>query len=145
MISSYEPDIFHKNNFYTVGMELEVRLLNRNTFRPENSSPYLIKHIPEQLKPHIHKELLQSMLEVVTPVCQNPTEAVKFIKNTLGILVDIGIKKDIGLAALATHPFEKKEDNEIVHDPRYEAFAQELQIVLKNFLIMLLQKRSSNT
>jgi len=135
VISSYKPDIFNTKRPFTIGMELEIRLIDRKTLMPKNSSPYLLQKIPLELKTHIHKELLQSMLEIVTPVCRDSKEAVGFITKALKTLVNIGAGKDIALAALATHPLETKEDNEIVHDPRYESLARELQIVLKNFLI----------
>jgi len=135
MVSSYDLSIFHPENAYTVGVELEIRLIDNRNMKPINRSPYIFHHLPAWLKPNIHKELLQSMLEVVTPVCGSAAEAAGFVTKALKVLAQIGKNDDIALAALATHPFERKEDNEIVHDPRYEAFAQELQIVLKNFLI----------
>jgi carboxylate-amine ligase len=135
MAHSYDPTIFHPNSPWTLGVELEVRLVNPVTFRPTNRSPYLFDHLPDTLAPHIHKELLQSMIEIVTPVCHNAKEAADFIHQALHTLRDIGREEGIALAALATHPFEHKEDNERFHDPRYDLLADELQIVLKNFLI----------
>jgi carboxylate-amine ligase len=55
--------------------------------------------------------------------------------DALHTLRTIGAEDGIALAALATHPFERKEDNQRFPDPRYDALAEELQIVLKNFLI----------
>ena len=132
---SCDYTIFEKGNPYTIGMELEVRLVERGSMKPANSSPYIFEHIPQELSPYVHKELLQSMIEIVTPVCKDANEAVDFIIKTLRFISKIGEKRGISLAALATHPFEKKEDNIRFDDPRYDAFAQELQIILKNFLI----------
>ncbi|OQX73795.1 MAG: hypothetical protein B6D59_04680 [Campylobacteraceae bacterium 4484_4] len=130
-----KSDIFNPENAYTVGVELEVRLLDKKTLMPRNEAAYFFTHLPDTLGKHIHKELLQSMVEIVTPVCESADEAADFITRALHTLAGIGAKREIVLAALATHPFEHKEDNEIIHDARYEAFAQELQIVLRNFLI----------
>jgi len=127
--------IFHPKNPFTIGLELEVRLIDKNSMSPANKSPYIFEHLPPKLKPHIHKELLKSMIEIVTPVCESASEATDFIMNALFEIAEIGKEKNIVLAALATHPFERKEDNERFDDPRYDAFAKELQIVLKNFLI----------
>jgi len=135
MPASYDPTIFHPDAPSTVGVELEVRLVDAKTMAPTNRSPYLFEHLPETLTPHIHKELLQSMIEIVTPVCQDATEAADFIMEALHTLRTIGEPEGIALAALAVHPFEHKEDSKRFHDPRYDVLAEELQIVLKNFLI----------
>ncbi len=127
--------IFHPDDPWTLGVELEVRLIDAETMKPANRSPYLFEHLPDELRPHVHQELLQSMIEIVTPVCRSAEEAADFVMNALHTLTRIGEPEGIRLAALATHPFERKEDNLRFEDPRYEAFAQELQIVLKNFLI----------
>ncbi len=135
MTASYDPTIFHPDNPFTIGIELEVRLIDAQTKKPANRSPYLFEHLPKKLRPNIHKELLQSMIEIVTPVCNSADEAADFIMNALHALRDIGASEGIELAALATHPFERKGDSKRFEDPRYDVLAQELQIVLRNFLI----------
>ncbi len=134
-MSSYDPSIFHPETPWTLGVELEVRLIDAHTFAPANRSTYLFEHLPAQLRPHVHKELLQSMVEIVTPICTHAQEAADFIAQTLHTLGHIGQEKGIALAALATHPFEHKADNVRFPDPRYDRLAEELQIVLDNFLI----------
>ncbi len=135
MAGNCDLSIFHPDDPWTLGVELEVRLIDAETMKPANRSPYLFERLPERLRPHVHKELLQSMVEIVTPVCHSADEAADFVMNTLHELTRIGESEGIRLAALATHPFERKEDNVRFEDPRYDAFARELQIVLKNFLI----------
>ena len=135
MSTSYDPSIFHPDTPYTVGVELEVRLVDRQSMKPANRSPYLFERLPEALAPHVHKELLQSMIEIVTPVTPDAHTAAEFMMDALHTLRTIGEGDGIALAALATHPFERKEDNQRFPDPRYDALAEELQIVLQNFLI----------
>lgn len=130
-----DESVFNPLRAFSVGVELEVRLLDSETLRPKNASPYIFEHLSEELAPHVHKELLQSMVEIVTPVCDSAAEASDFVAAALKRVAKIAEGDGMVLASLATHPFETKEDNEIFHDPRYEAFAKELQIVLTNFLI----------
>jgi carboxylate-amine ligase len=127
----------HYNNSVsgTVGIELEMRILDPESLNIKNCSNIIFDAIDDELKPHIHKELLQSMFEIVTPVCSSVGEAVDFIDRVTKKIARIGHKSDFLIAALATHPFEDKEDNHIVHDPRYKAFKEEFQIVIRNFLI----------
>jgi len=135
MAAPSSTDIFHPDRPWTLGVELEVRLIDTEDMKPANRSPYLFEHLPERLSQHVHKELLQSMVEIVTPVCSDAHDAAEFVMETLHELRRIGESEGVHLAALATHPFERKEDNRRFQDPRYDALAHELQIVLKNFLI----------
>ena len=133
--TTYDNTIFHPNDAFSVGAELEVRLVEVGTMQPANISPYIFEELPDELKDNVHKELLQSMIEIVTPVCNSAKEAQSFIMDTLHKLKSITNQKGVELAALATHPFERKDDNKFFSDPRYDEFAKELGIVLKNFLI----------
>ncbi len=135
MEGSYDPGIFHPEDPVTVGVELEVRLIDAVTLAPANRSAYLLDHLPETLAPYIHKELLQSMIEIVTPVCPDADTAADFVMEALHTLRDVGAKAGIVPAALAVHPLEHKGQSRRFHDPRYDRLAEELQIVLKNFLI----------
>jgi len=59
---------------FTLGVELEIFLADGDTFYPSNSSKVIQESIPERLKPFVQKELLQFMIEVITPVCSTPEE-----------------------------------------------------------------------
>lgn len=126
---------YHHSNPATVGMELEVRLLDPKTFEVKNCADVVFENLDERVKPHVHKELLKSMVEIVTPVCNSVDEAVKFIGSTARIISKIGQKHNFCCAALPLHPFEENEDNEIYEDPRYKEFEEEFQIIIRNFLI----------
>ncbi len=126
---------FNKSDNSTVGIELEMRILNKDSYAVKNCADIIFKNIDDDLKPHIHKELLKSMFEIVTPVCKDVNEAVDFIENTIKKIQKLGLQNDFVISALATHPFETKEDNEINSDPRYESFEDEFQILIRNFLI----------
>lgn len=129
-------DLVYNNSLNsTIGMELEMRILDRDSFDVKNCSNIIFDSIEDDLKPHIHKELLKSMFEIVTPVCKNVNDAVDFIDRAIKKINKIGEQNNFLISALATHPFEKKEDNEIHSDPRYEAFEKEFQIIIRNFLI----------
>ena len=119
----------------SVGMELELRLLEPNTLNIKNCSATVFKYLNSKYIPYLHKELLQSMVEVVTPVCDSIDEAVSFIEELTKHISNIGKEHNFALAALATHPTEVDSDNKIINDPRYKAFEEEFQIIIRNFLI----------
>ena len=119
----------------SVGMELELRLLDPKTLDVKNCSSIVFEHLDSKYESNLHKELLQSMVEVVTPVCSSVDEAVSFIDAMTQHISAIGKEHDFALAALATHPTEVDSDNKIINDPRYKEFEEEFQIIIRNFLI----------
>jgi carboxylate-amine ligase len=127
--------IFNNSKKSTVGIELEMRILHKDSYEVKNCANLIFERIDDDLKPYIHKELLKSMFEIVTPICKDVNEAVKFIDTTIKKVKKIGDKNSFDICALATHPFETKEDNIINSDPRYESFKDEFQIIIRNFLI----------
>src|SRR5229473_4306429 len=66
---------FGKGDPYTLGVEEEYMLLDAETFD-------LVQHIDtvlaavsgHELEPRINPELMQSVLEIATPVCHTPAE-----------------------------------------------------------------------
>lgn len=126
---------YHQSKPATIGMELEVRLLDPKTFQVKNCAEVVFENLDDSLKLHIHQELLKSMIEIVTPVCNSVDEAVKFISSAARKVSKIGQKHNFCCAALPLHPFEENEDNEIYEDPRYKEFEEEFQIIIRNFLI----------
>ena len=75
------------------------------------------------------------MVEIVTPVCEYPEEAVHYIKKALIGIDRIGEDYGFRVSALGTHTFAKKEQTHITAKERYLRLLQELQILLRQFLI----------
>ena len=112
---------YHNSKPSTVGIELELRLLDPNTYAVKNCAQDVFDNIDSAIKSHVHKELLKSMIEIVTPVCHTIDEAVKFVSDTANKVSQIGKKHDFICAALPMHPFEIKEDNEIENENELSA------------------------
>ncbi|RMD46072.1 MAG: YbdK family carboxylate-amine ligase [Aquificota bacterium] len=126
---------FKNSKPFTVGAELEVQLVDRNTYALSNSSKYIFENLSEKFKSIVQPEVLTSMVEVVTPVCEKPEEVVHYLKEALYEIEKIGEAFGFRTAALGTHVFAKKEETEITAKERYLQLLKELQIVLRQFLI----------
>ncbi|WP_457622154.1 carboxylate-amine ligase [Persephonella sp.] len=126
---------FKPSKPFTVGIELEIQLVDRTSFELSESSHIVFDNASERLKKLLHPELLTSMVEIVTPVCETPEEAVSHIKEAVKEIDHIG--QDFGFkpAALGTHVFAKKETIHITAKDRYLKLLEEFQILLKQFLI----------
>ncbi len=126
---------FRKSKPFTLGCELEVRLVNAKTLAPESKASLIFENIDKDLKPNIHPELLKSMAEIVTPVCKTPKEAVDFLKKSVNSLNEIGLKNSFKLTAAGTHPFVNDKKIDIVEDPRYLSAYEEFGVLLDRFRV----------
>ncbi|WP_281951620.1 carboxylate-amine ligase [Nitrosophilus kaiyonis] len=120
---------------YSVGAELEVRLVDKKSLEVVPLAPKILNSLSMDLRPFIHKELLESMVELVTPVCSNSKEAVQKLQELAHIVDKKAKESGACITALGTHAFEERLRDEITKDPRYISFLHELQYVLRKFLI----------
>lgn len=75
------------------------------------------------------------MVEIVSPVCEKPEDVIYYFKKAVKEINDIGESFGFKAVALGTHTFAKKEDTHITAKERYLKLLQELQILLRQFLI----------
>lgn len=118
-----------------MGAELEVQLVDRENFSLSDSSDIVLRNLPSELEGIVQPEVLTSMVEIVTPVCEKPEEVVHYIKKSLMEIDRIGENFGFRVCALGTHTFAKKEETHITAKERYLRLLQELQILLRQFLI----------
>nr|WP_231475431.1 YbdK family carboxylate-amine ligase [Persephonella sp. KM09-Lau-8] len=126
---------FKTSKPFTVGAELEVQLVNREDFSLSDSADIIFKNLPEDLKDIVQPEVLTSMVEIVSPVCEKPEEVVYYLRKSLKEINQIGKDYGFTISALGTHTFAKKEETHITAKERYLRLLKELQILLRQFLI----------
>src|SRR2546421_7450013 len=81
---------FGRSDPYTLGVEEEYMLLDGETFD-------LVQHIDtvlaavagHELEPRINAELMQSVLEVATPVCRTPADVEEQLRSLRGYVTDV--------------------------------------------------------
>src|SRR5881392_1023634 len=87
---------FGKSDQYTLGVEEEYMLLDGETFD-------LVQHIDtvlaavagHELEPVINPELMQSVLEIATPVCHTTSEVAEQLSKIRGYV--IGVAREQGM------------------------------------------------
>ncbi len=126
---------FNNSKPFTLGVELEVQIVDNINYKPVSRAETIFSNISEKNKKFIHPELLKSMIEIVTPVCNSSEEVIHYIKQVVDEIREIGKKNSFEIVALGTHATAKRDDVEITYDERYMKFLEEFQIVLRNFLI----------
>ncbi len=126
---------FKPSKPYTVGLELEVQLVDSFTFELTEKSSVIFEKASRKLSSVLHKEFLQSMIELVSPPSSSSKEATDIIREAYEEVKQIGEREGFHPLLLGTHPFADPCEIRITRDKRYERLLKEFQIVLKNFLI----------
>src|SRR6266516_4534298 len=121
---------------YTLGVEEEYMLLDTTTFD-------LVQHIDtvlaavegSELESVIRPELMQSVLEISTPVCQNIADVDHQLRKLRGAVTGIARDMDLRVGSAGTHPFSLFERQRITARDRYRALVDQLQYVARRELI----------
>jgi len=123
---------FKESKPFTVGIELEVQLVDSENLELTPKSPEIFENPPTPL---VQKEFLQSMVEFVTGVCETPREAVLELHRGISAVSKLGREKGFKLSASGTHPLAEPSRVRITQNERYLRLLNEFQEVLRNFLI----------
>jgi glutamate---cysteine ligase / carboxylate-amine ligase len=121
---------------YTLGVEEEYMLVDGETFD-------LVQHIDtvlaavegHELQPRINAELMQSVLEIATPVCRTPADVEEQLRALRGYVSDVARERAMRVGSAGTHPFSLFERQRITAKDRYHALVDQLQYIARRELI----------
>src|SRR5271154_3770407 len=117
---------------YTVGVEEELMIVDRSSLDLVNAIHSMLADPPPG---SIHPELLQSVLEIATPVCADVPEAGAERRQLRAAVRDHAAKHDLLIGSAGTHPFARWEDQRIVRDDRYRELVTSLGYVARQELV----------
>jgi carboxylate-amine ligase len=127
---------FGKSDQFTLGVEEEYMLLDGETFD-------LVQHIDtvlaavagHELEPRINSELMQSVLEVATPVCHTPAGVQQQLLRIRRYVTDVAREQGLRVGSAGTHPFSLFERQRITAKDRYRALVDQMQYIARRELI----------
>jgi glutamate---cysteine ligase / carboxylate-amine ligase len=120
---------------FTVGIEEELMLLDSETMELSQSVADVLESVPPEFEGQMKPELLQSFLEVATKPHPNVASAGEELVALRRCLTKVAEEHGLCVGAAATHPSARWEDQLVVEDERYERIVEELQYVVRQFLI----------
>ncbi len=127
---------FGKSDAYTLGVEEEYMLLDGETFDlVQHIDTVLAAVVGHELEPVINPELMQSVLEIATPVCHTPTEVADQLRRIRGYVCDIAREQGLRVGSAGTHPFSLFERQRITARDRYRALVDQMQYIARRELI----------
>ena len=125
---------FNKSPGPTIGVEIEIQVLDAETLSLTPLVPEILKMVHPSHKEEIKPEFIKSMVEINTKVCSTVSEVEEDLKNTFNHLNTIaeGLKATLYLTSL--HPFSKSSEQAVSDHPRYKRIMNELQLVGRRFI-----------
>jgi carboxylate-amine ligase len=127
---------FGKSDAYTLGVEEEYMLLDSETFD-------LVQHIDtvlaavqgHELEPRINAELMQSVLEIATPVCHTAADVEEQLVKLRTYVSGVAHEQGLRVGSAGTHPFSLFERQRITAKDRYRALVDQMQYIARRELI----------
>src|SRR5215212_3984644 len=127
---------FGQSDAYTLGVEEEYMLLDGETFDlVQHVDTVLAAVVGHELEPVINPELMQSVLEIATPVCHTPTEVAAQLRRIRAYVIDVAREQGMRVGSAGTHPFSLFERQRITAKDRYRALVDQMQYVARRELI----------
>ena len=127
---------FGQSDPYTLGVEEEYMLLDPETLD-------LVQHIDtvlagmegEELQARVAPELMQSVLEIATPVCHSAGDFARELRRLRGYVQGHARDKGLRVGSAGTHPFSLFERQRITARDRYRSLVDQMQYIARRELI----------
>jgi len=127
---------FGKSDPYTLGVEEEYMLLDGETLD-------LVQHVEAVLEAaeggeyerRVNPELMQSVLEIATPVCRSAAEVDDELRKLRAYVTGIAREQGMRVGSAGTHPFSLFERQRITARDRYRHLVDQMQYVARRELI----------
>lgn len=118
---------FKKNQQSTIGIEIELQILDPKTFDLVPAAEKILNICQQQEIHRVKAEIHQSMLEIDSEISTNVKECRKLLEGHLRKLQGVMQKLDLKLGVTATHPFQHWADRVISNQDRYQYLHRKFQ------------------
>jgi glutamate---cysteine ligase / carboxylate-amine ligase len=127
---------FGASDPYTLGVEEEYMLLDGETYD-------LVQHVEtvlaavagDELGTRVNAELMQSVVEIATPVCRTAADVAHELQTLRSYVTRVAHEQGMRLGSAGTHPFSLFERQRITARDRYRTLIDQMQYVARRELI----------
>src|SRR5829696_3505947 len=132
---------FGRGEPYTLGVEEEYMLLDGESFDlVQRIDTVLAAFVGHEDEARMKPELMQSTLEVATPVCRTAAEADRELRRLRSAVKQIAGENGLRMGSAGTHPFSLFERQRITARDRYRALVDQMQYVARGELTLLARR-----
>lgn len=125
---------FTTNRHPTLGIELELGLVDLQSCDLTNAFDRLIEKLPDRGANRFKPEIIQSVIEINTDVCQSIGEAERDLRGRLGVVEAAADALGLGLWWGGVHPFARCEAQQVTPDERYLKLVELLQVLARRMM-----------
>ena len=129
------PYTFKGNPTHTLGVEVELQVVDRDTLALSNSVQQILDRVPRQWRDQIKPELMQSYCEFNTGICHT----VKEVEHDLGEKLQWGqsVAEELGLTLVwgGTHPFSPWSEQQYSPGERYTWLTQAMRDITRRLVV----------
>ena len=120
---------------FTIGVEEEFQIVDPSTRDLKPHVEQMLAGGTEEITEHLKREMIQSMLETVSPVCEGVEQARKEIIRLRRTVGELAANSGLAIVAAGAHPFSHWQSQLITEHDRYKVLEQDLQDVVRSILI----------
>ncbi len=133
--SSVLEHVFGSSAPYTLGVEEEYMLLDPDTWDLVQHIDSMLAGIDGEFAARLNPELMESVLEITTPVCSGPAEIGEQLRKLRAYVGELALERGCRFASAGTHPFSLFERQRITEKDRYRELVDQLQYIARRELI----------
>ncbi|HUE67852.1 MAG TPA: carboxylate-amine ligase [Candidatus Acidoferrum sp.] len=123
-----------RNGMLTIGVEEEYQIIDA-TGALHSHIDTLLRDAAPRLGDKVKREMMQSVVEVGTTICEDVGEARQQLGEMRQTLSDLLKPEGMRLACAGTHPFSRWQEQQITDYDRYKMLEEELQDVVRALVI----------
>jgi carboxylate-amine ligase len=127
ILESILPLPFNGSKDLTLGVEIELQLLNPQTFDLTPRSPDLLKACKEKGLDRVKAEFHKSMIEIDTPICSTVKECQESLSHSIRAVHQLCTEMGLYLSVSGTHPFQLWSERTIYPSERYQYLEAKFQ------------------
>lgn len=129
-------DAFKPSQSLTMGVELELQLLNLSDFDLVAASGDVMELLSRKSFPGmVTHEITQGMIEIATGIHRQYAELLAELQHIRDVLVQAADRLNIGISGGGTHPFQIWPEQRITAMPRYRQVSSLYGYLAKQFTI----------
>jgi carboxylate-amine ligase len=125
---------FTSNRRPTLGIEIELGLVDATTMALSNRFGDLLERLPAQGRERFKPELMQSVLEINTDVCESVGDAEREFRGRIGVVEAAADELGLALWWGGSHPFSLCSEQAVTPDERYLKLVDHLQTLARQLV-----------
>ncbi len=127
---------FKENSELTIGVELELQLVDLQNFNLAMESRDLVRRLSEiSYTGEIKPEITQSMIEINSSIHSSYSSLITELNHLRDILVQEAYQAHIGICGGGAHPFQRWNEQRIYPSERFASLSEQYGYLAKQFTV----------